>query len=94
MIRRIRSVVEDMDYFAEDLLVDMASMGGSEDFSHMLTVVQQHGGEGSYFVLGTELAAGHHDFYFDFDESCLGPGVEFLTRMVYDLLGRLSHAAG
>ncbi len=88
MIERIRRVAEDIDYFDKNLLTEMMTMTGSEDFSHMMTRVQQSGGSGSYFVIGTEIAAGHHDFYFDFDEHCLAPGVEFITRMVYELLGK------
>ena len=87
MIHRVKKVVQKIKYFENEEIVDIASMGGSEDFSHMMSTVQKNGGLGTYFFIGTELTAGHHDFYFDFDESCLAPGVEFLTKMSLDLLG-------
>lgn len=86
MIQRVKKVAEEIDYFDTQEIQEIASMGGSEDFSHMMSVVQGKGGIGTYFVIGTELAAGHHDFYFDFDEACLAPGVEFIVKISLDLL--------
>lgn len=86
MIDRVAEVGSEIDYFQDDKIVTLMSMGGSEDFSQMMTVVQEQGGEGTYFALGTQLAAGHHDFYFDFDESCLVPGVELVVAMTKRLL--------
>ena len=67
MIQRIRKVAEEMGTFTE--IIDYASFGATEDFSHFMTVVQNNGGIGSYIMIGSDLAAGHHDFYFDFDEN-------------------------
>ncbi|MGL1931854.1 MAG: amidohydrolase [Desulfotalea sp.] len=86
MIDRVKKVALGIDYFKNEEIIDIVSMGASEDFSHMMTRVQECGGLGTYFSIGTDLAAGHHDFYFDFDESCLVPGVEFITTMTLDLL--------
>ena len=86
MIDRAKEVAQGIKHFHNDEIIDIASMGGSEDFSHMLTVVQENGGFGTYFCLGTEIAAGHHNFYFDFNEICLAPGVEFISKMTLDLL--------
>ena len=54
----------------------------------MMGVVQERGGQATYFMIGADLAAGHHHHRFDFDESCLAPGAEFLARIALDLLGR------
>ncbi|WP_461211278.1 amidohydrolase [Desulfocurvus sp. DL9XJH121] len=87
MARRIRAVAEGIAYFDNERMSDIVTMGGSDDFAHMMSAVQERGGQGSYFFLGAELAAGHHNSYFDFDEACLVPGVEFLAAMVLDVLG-------
>ncbi|MCV5090802.1 hypothetical protein OFC13_29680, partial [Escherichia coli] len=39
---------------------------GSEDATLMMARVQQHQGQASYVVFGTQLAAGHHNEKFDF----------------------------
>lgn len=88
MIRRVKAVVEKIPFFNADEIVDVADMRGSEDFSHMMTVVQNRGGAGTYFMIGADLAAGHHNLYFDFDETCLVPGVEFIVNAVLDLLSK------
>ncbi len=85
-VERLAAAAEKIEYFENDLQVDIATMSGSEDFAHMMSVVQNQGGEGTYCVVGTELAAGHHDFYFDFDESCLVPAVELLASTVIETL--------
>ena len=52
-----------------------------------MSLVQKEGGSGTYLMIGSELASGHHDFYFDFDERVLAPGVELFVRVVLDILG-------
>lgn len=86
MIERVARVSEGVSYFSQDERVDIETMSGSEDFAQMMTVVQEQGGEGTYLVIGTEISAGHHDFYFDFDEACLVPAVELLAATVMDTL--------
>ncbi|HDJ7995536.1 TPA: M20 family metallo-hydrolase [Escherichia coli] len=53
---------------------------GSEDATLMMARVQQHQGQASYMVFGTQLAAGHHNEKFDFDEQVLAIAVETLAR--------------
>lgn len=53
---------------------------GSEDATLMMARVQQHQGQASYVVFGTQLAAGHHNEKFDFDEQVLAIAVETLAR--------------
>jgi len=85
MMEKLKKVAQEMGVFTD--IVDYVSFGATEDFSHFMTVVQNNGGIGTYFMIGTDLAAGHHDFYFDFDESVLATGVELLVRTVANLIG-------
>ena len=82
---RIRQVALKMDCFSD--IVDYASFGATEDFSLLMTMVQNKGGQGDYFMLGADLSAGHHTDYFDFDESILAKGVELAAATVFDLIG-------
>lgn len=86
MMKCVKSVAEKIKFFNVDAIIENAEMRGSEDYSHMMTTVQQQGGQGTYFMIGSDLAAGHHDFYFDFDEECMAPGVELISNCVFDLL--------
>lgn len=86
LARRVERVVRRIDFFNPAEISEQGEMGGSEDFAQMMGEVQRHGGLGTYFMLGSELAAGHHNFYFDFDESCLAPGVELIVDCVLDLM--------
>jgi len=52
-------------------VVDSVDAQGSEDMTFMMDAVQAHGGQATYLLVGTQLAAGHHNPSFDFDESCL-----------------------
>jgi len=58
-----------------------ANLGGSEDFTWMLKKVQEHGGKGTYAMLGADIAAPHHNEYFDFDEDVLPIGVDLYYRI-------------
>ena len=64
---------------------DYIGFGATEDFSHLMTVVQENGGLGTYFMLGANLSAGHHNDKFDFDESVLSTGVELIVKTVVTL---------
>lgn len=86
IMERIKKIVQNIDFFNSDEIIDKTEMRGSEDYSHMMTVVQEQGGLGTYFMIGSNLASGHHEFYFDFDESCMAPGVELITKATLDIL--------
>jgi aminobenzoyl-glutamate utilization protein A len=57
------------------------SLGGSEDVSWMMRAVQKRGGKAVYFVLGTDIAAGHHNEYFDIDEKVLDYGPALFAEL-------------
>lgn len=50
--------------------------GTADDFCFMMERVQAHGGRGCYMALLSELKAGLHNTYYDFDESVLLAGVK------------------
>ncbi|MFC3419072.1 amidohydrolase [Salinicoccus hispanicus] len=51
---------------------------GSEDATFLINAVQKQGGQATYCVFGTDLAAGHHNEKFDINESSMLPAVETL----------------
>lgn len=65
-------------------LKDDSSLG-SEDAAFFMQRVQKRGGEATYCIVGTTLAAGHHHERFDIDEQSLAAGVDVLLRAAYAL---------
>ena len=47
--------------------------------------VQENGGQATYSIIGTELAAGHHHERFDINEDSLITGTELLYRAISQL---------
>lgn len=62
-------------------ITDYMDLGGSEDCSYFMERVQQKGGRAAYLMYGTEIAAGHHNSGFDFNEDCLYKAVAMLTEL-------------
>lgn len=54
---------------------------GSEDATYMMERVQQRGGQASYVIFGCDLAAGHHNARFDFDEAVMATAVQMLATL-------------
>lgn len=79
----LKGVARGMGVFTD--IIDYIDFGATEDFSHLMTVVQEQGGLGTYFMLGADLASGHHNDRFDFDESVLSTGVELIVKTVLAL---------
>jgi aminobenzoyl-glutamate utilization protein A len=84
LVERIRQVAERQKQFTD--ILSAGNIGGSEDCSYFMERVQQRGGQAAYVMIGTELAAGHHDCFFDFDEDALVPGITLLAGVAADLL--------
>lgn len=84
LVVRLRDYVEKSKIFPE--LMDCGNIGGSEDCTYFMERVQQRGGKAVYMMIGTEIAAGHHDFYFDFNEDVLPKAAEFIAGATADLL--------
>lgn len=80
MVEKVAAIAKTMPCFTN--IVEMKDFGASEDYSHMMTVVQQNGGQGTYVQVGIDKTAGHHNERFDFDEADLAPAAEVLVRLV------------
>lgn len=81
---KITAVAERLQIF--DDIIPESDFGASEDFSYFMERVQQKGGQAAYMMVGAELAAGHHDSYFDFDEKALDLATKIITAATTDLL--------
>lgn len=64
-----------------------APMSGSDDACWLMKRVQDHGGKSTYVGLGADIAAGHHNESFDFDENALKIGYGVLTNAITELNG-------
>ncbi|MCC8193227.1 MAG: amidohydrolase [Deltaproteobacteria bacterium] len=80
MIAVVKKLAETMPAFTN--IMEEKDFGASEDYSHMMTVVQQNGGLGTYIQVGTNRTAGHHNDHFDFEEDDLLHMAEILVRLV------------
>ncbi len=56
-------------------------LGGSEDVSWMMKKVQKGGGKAAYFIIGSDIAAGHHNEFFDLDETVILPSAELMAAL-------------
>jgi aminobenzoyl-glutamate utilization protein A len=67
-------------------VVDSMEMTGSEDATFFMNAVQSRGGQATYLLIGSALAAGHHHPAFDIDEAALLHGVELYAAIAKRLL--------
>jgi aminobenzoyl-glutamate utilization protein A len=67
-------------------IVADCNFNASEDCSYFMERVQQRGGQAAYVMVGANLAAGHHDFHFDFDEEALVLGVALIGSVAQKIL--------
>ncbi|UFJ39599.1 amidohydrolase [Brevibacillus humidisoli] len=65
----------------------------SEDAAYLMEAVQKRGGMATYLLFGTELAAGHHHYAFDFNEETLPLAVEVYANLLVRLIGQSSHVS-
>ena len=84
LVERIRQVVERQRLFSE--IVPAGNIGGSEDCTYFMERVQKRGGQAAFVMVGTELAAGHHDSHFDFHEDALVPAIALMSGVAAELL--------
>ncbi|MDR2175822.1 MAG: amidohydrolase [Synergistaceae bacterium] len=85
LVAKIGEAVRELGIFRE--IRESASAGGSEDATWMMRRVQELGGQAAYMVLGSDIAAPHHNGAFDIDERVLVPGVKALAAIVKALSG-------
>lgn len=67
-------------------VVKQCDFGASEDCSYFMERVQEHGGEAAYILMGTDLAAGHHDSHFNFDEKAMINSASLLAATITGIL--------
>ena len=86
LVGRLQQVAAQSNLF-ESILPE-GNIGGSEDCTYFMERVQQKGGQAAYLMVGTELAAGHHDSRFDFDEVSLVSATALLGKAAVELLSK------
>jgi aminobenzoyl-glutamate utilization protein A len=59
-----------------------------EDATEFVNAVQAHGGVGTMIIIGSEIAAGHHQPHFDFDERVLADGAALLAKTAVRLISQ------
>ena len=84
MIEIIKDTAKHIPFYSN--IIDIKNFGAGEDYAHMMTEVQEHGGIGTYIQVGIDKFAGHHNNKFDFDESSLIPAVELAASTAYNIL--------
>jgi aminobenzoyl-glutamate utilization protein A len=84
LVERLQQVAENSNLF--ESILPAGNIGGSEDCTYFMERVQQHGGQAAYLMVGAELAAGHHDSRFDFDEGSLVSATALLGKAAVALL--------
>lgn len=84
LVARIAQIAQQSGLFKE--VLPTGNIGGSEDCTYFMERVQHCGGQAAYLMVGTDLAAGHHDALFDFDESMLMPAAVLLSEIAVELL--------
>jgi len=84
LVARIRKVAERQKLLPD--IIPAGNIGGSEDCAYFMERVQQKGGQAAFVMIGTELAAGHHDGFFDFNEDAFVPAIALMSGAAADLL--------
>lgn len=86
---QLAGIAEKLGVF--DTIIPEVDFGASEDFSYFMERVQEKGGQAAYMMIGADLAAGHHDSKFDFDENALDLATKMLTVATVELLQEKSN---
>lgn len=86
MIKLVAEAAKEIPYYTN--IVEFKDFGAGEDYAHMMSVVQENGGIGTYIQTGIERTAGHHNNKFDFDETGLAPAVELAVITALKILGK------
>ena len=79
--QRLASLAQEIG-IPSQAIINRQLIMGCEDAPYIMEQVQQHGGQATYFCLGSPTAGGHHNERFDFDEDLLPWGVQILWQFV------------
>lgn len=85
LVARIQRLGESLNIF-EDVQPWSNEASGSEDFMYMMNHVQQQGGQGAYFIVGSDKVTGHHTSNFDIQEADMMKAVHLYACLALDLL--------
>ncbi|MEK3857277.1 M20 family metallo-hydrolase [Cytobacillus sp. FSL H8-0458] len=77
----LHACAQEASYIKESIFEDN-SPAGSEDATFFMERVQQNGGQATYCIFGTELAAGHHNEKFDINEETMMNAVQLLFEAI------------
>ncbi|MBV7505311.1 amidohydrolase [Bacillus sp. sid0103] len=82
----VEFIHDSIQYIQEIKRVQLLSneSSGSEDATYMMEKVKSTGGLATYAVVGTTIAAGHHNEKFDIDELGMKIGLQALAQVVLD----------
>ena len=90
LVARLARIAEGLSWDGRPVfgrVLEQARISVSEDACTLMREVQHGGGQASYMLYGSDLAAGHHAPDFDFDEAVLAKGALMLASAVLDLAG-------
>lgn len=85
LVERVKYVATTTGIFND--ILPTVNFGGGENCTFLMKRVQECGGQANYIIIGTELADGHHNSRFDFNEDAMLLGVILLSNIVEDILG-------
>lgn len=83
LMDRIKRVCEMLHLPAAD---ERARSGGSEDYSYMMSRVQEQGGQASFMLVHSKQYAPGHNRRFDIDEVAIPNAVKTFCGTVYDIM--------
>lgn len=82
LVSDLRKVFAYSSYISD--IKDSMPLGASEDIVHMMKRVQEKGGQSTYMLFGTPLAAAHHMPEFNFSEEVLKVGIDaYIKSLVF-----------
>ena len=84
MIDHVRAAAEKVGLTVS--AADSPKNGGSEDYSYMMTRVQEQGGIATFMRVHSKCSAPAHNRRFDFDEIAISNGVKAFSATVYDIM--------
>lgn len=85
LVNRVKEIGNELGCF-DEIIETSEDSAGSEDYVYMMNRVQENGGKGVYFMVGTDSKAGHHNSLFDVREDDIIKAVNVYTLLVLDIL--------
>ena len=84
LVEDLAAIAEKSPYFNK-VTTWSTDAAGSEDATYYMERVKELGGLATYCIVGSDLAAGHHNERFDFDEASMPAAVDVLLRSAFSL---------